>query len=456
MRQRRCPAAAGTDGASAVFASGKVFPAVLFGCDDVLAAEEQRMQTFREYLQKEGGVPARLIPVYEAWAQNYKRWAATASRVNPGQSFAARFFNKLALSLPEESVRQARRAIYLQTRFESRQRNPPTSVKPSAMVARLDGRNVLDELRRAIRLKHLSLKTERAYVGWADRFLAFMRSRLSVVVSDKELQAFLSYLAVERKVAAATQKQAFNALLFLYRHVFGLPNIDLEPAVRAKLGKRLPVVLTIEEVRKIFDCTRGVDRLMATMIYGAGLRLEECLSLRVKDLDFARGCLTIRSGKGDRDRETVLPETIIEQLKQHLVRVRAIYDEDRRQEVAGVVLPGALARKLQGASTEWGWFWVFPSDRLSVDPLSQVVRRYHVYPTTLQRSFKLAVAASGVLKNATVHTLRHSFATHLIERGYDIRTIQELLGHSDVSTTMIYTHVASRNKLGVSSPADSL
>jgi site-specific recombinase XerD len=176
----------------------------------------------------------------------------------------------------------------------------------------------------------------------------------------------------------------------------------------------------------------------------------------VKDVDVARGCLTIRGGKGNKDRETVLPERMIPPLKEQLDRVHLVFDEDRRNEVEGVVLPGALAQKYLGASREWGWFWVFPADRLSVDPLSGVLRRYHIYPTTLQRSFKLAVAASGVLKNATIHTLRHSFATHLIEKGYDIRTIQELLGHSDVSTTMIYTHVATKNKLGVNSPADSL
>ncbi len=414
------------------------------------------MHSFREYLLGEAEIPARLIPIYERWAREYKAWAATAPRVIPGQSFSAVFFNKVAMKSPAESVIQARRAVYLQTRYESRLRNPPASPKPSARVVTLDGRNVLEELRKAIRLKHLSHKTEKAYVAWADRLLGFMRSRLSVAISEKELQALLSYLAVERKVAAATQKQAFNALLFLYRHVFRYPNVDLDSTARAKLGKRLPVVLTVEEVCKVIDCMRGVDRLMAVLIYGAGLRLEECLSLRVKDLDFARGCLTIRSGKGDKDCETVLPKSIIDPLKQHVDRVRLVHDEDRKKEVASVVLPGALARKFLGASTEWGWFWVFPADRLSVDPLSGQVRRYHVYPTTLQRSFKLAVAASGVLKNATIHTLRHSFATHLIEKGYDIRTIQELLGHSDVSTTMIYTHVASRNKLGVSSPADSL
>ncbi len=396
------------------------------------------MQTFLEYLRDVARIPERWLPTYEKWARDYEAWRR--EKGNTGQP-SALFFNKLATRVPEASVIQARRAVHLRTLFEARNGRSATSSEPSPpKVARIQGRNVLEELKQAIRLKHLSYRTEQAYLGWADRFVRFVASRQSAVIGEKDLQEFLSFLAIDRKVAAATQKQAFNALLFLYRHVFSFPSVSLDSTVRARLGKRLPVVLTQQEVRGVISCMRGVDRLMAILIYGAGLRLEECLSLRVKDLDFARGCLTIRSGKGNKDRETVLPESVIAPLKEHIDRIRVIHDEDRRKGVEGVAMPGALGRKYVGASKEWGWFWVFPADRLSLDPLSGVVRRYHIYPTTLQRSFKLAVAASGVLKNATIHTLRHSFATHLIERGYDIRTI----------------HVASRNKLGVSSPANDL
>jgi integron integrase len=275
-------------------------------------------------------------------------------------------------------------------------------------------------------------------------------------MGQNHLQAFLTHLAVDLKVSAATQRQAFNALLFLFRNVLSVPMIDLESVVRAKIGKSLPVVLSVAEVRRIILHLQGIDRLMAMVIYGAGLRLNECLSLRVKDIDFDRSCLTVRAGKGNKDRETVLPDRIVGDLRRHLSAVNTVYRQDRERNVPGVWIPEALARKIPAAGTEWGWFWVFPANRLSVDPDSGVVRRFHVLPTTLQRSFKLAVARAGIAKNATIHTLRHSFATHLIERGYDIRTIQELLGHSDVSTTMIYTHVATKNKLGVSSPANDL
>jgi integron integrase len=313
-----------------------------------------------------------------------------------------------------------------------------------------------DRIIQLMRLKHLSYRTEKSYLSWLTRFKSFVHERSCSALTEQDLKNFLSFLAVERKVAGATQKLAFNALLFFYRHVLEVEIGGLSTVVRSKIGRRLPVVLSQEEIRKVFSHLDGTHLLMAAIIYGSGMRLQECLSLRVKDIDFSRNCLTIRAGKGNKDRETVLSERVGEGLKRHLETVRTLFDKDRMNSVAGVTLPGALDRKYQKAGEEWGWFWVFPSANLCIDPLTREVRRYHVYTTTLQKAFRQAVREAGITKQATIHTLRHSFATHLIEKGYDIRTIQELLGHSDVSTTMIYTHVATRNKLGVASPADSL
>ena len=313
-----------------------------------------------------------------------------------------------------------------------------------------------EETIRLMRLKHMALRTEKTYLAWMTRFRAFTASTDLSDLTEDHLKQYLSYLAVDRKVSAATQKQAFNALLFLYRNVLSREIVGLGTVIPSRKPRRLPVILTKEELREIFLHLSGTHRLIAAVIYGGGLRLQECLSLRVKDVDFPRNCLVIRSGKGDKDRETVLSERAAAELKRHLARVRSLYDRDRRRSLAGVWVPESLARKYTGAGKEWGWFWVFPSSKLSIDPVSNVVRRHYLYPTTLQKAFQQAVKRAGIVKRATVHTLRHSFATHLVEKGYDIRTIQELLGHADVSTTMIYTHVAMKNKLGVASPLDSL
>jgi integron integrase len=335
------------------------------------------------------------------------------------------------------------------------QPRPPRSSR-SPLLGTVSWDAVEDRIIQLMRLMHLSYRTEKSYLSWFAQFRSFVHEKNCSGLTEQDLKNFLSYLAVERKVAGATQKLAFNALLFFYRHVLEVEIGGLSTVVKSKIGKRLPVVLSKEEVRKIFAHLEGTHLLMATVIYGSGMRLQECLSLRVKDIDFSRNCLTIRGGKGNKDRETVLSERVGERLKRHLEQVRDVFDKDRKNLVAGVSLPGALERKYQSAGEEWGWFWVFPSANLCIDPMTRVVRRYHVYTTTLQKAFREAVREAGIAKQATIHTLRHSFATHLIEKGYDIRTIQELLGHSDVSTTMIYTHVATRNKLGVASPADSL
>jgi integron integrase len=259
---------------------------------------------------------------------------------------------------------------------------------------------------------------------------------------------------VEKKVSASTQNQALNAIVFLYRYVLD-KNIDGEiSAVRARQSKRFPVVLTTDEVHEIFNRMSGVHWLMANLIYGCGLRLKECLALRVKDIDLQQNIIIVRGGKGDKDRRTMLPEVLKDDILKHTSEARKVYDRDRLESQNGVYLPHALDKKYPNAGKEWAWFWLFPAQSVSIDPQTLIVRRHHMHPSSLQRAFKTAVTMAGIPKQASVHTLRHSFATHLLENGYDIRTIQELLGHSNLQTTMIYTHVATKNILGVRSPLD--
>ncbi len=292
-------------------------------------------------------------------------------------------------------------------------------------------------------------------MGWIGRFRMFVEEQSPSSLGRREVEAFLTRLAAVGKVSASTQNQAFSALLFLFRHVLRreLEGID---ALRARGRRRLPVVLSKGDVQAVLEALPAPYDLMARVSYGAGLRLRECLSLRVKDVDFDAGMLIVRGGKGDKDRRTVLPESLHGPLRAHLQSVRALHDEDRRAGVAGVALPAALERKYANAGVDWGWFWLFPARAWSVDPRSGVVRRHHQHPSAVQKNFKQAASAAGVVKQASWHTLRHSFATHLLEAGTDIRTIQELLGHRDVQTTMIYTHVAQRNRLGVFSPLDAI
>lgn len=313
---------------------------------------------------------------------------------------------------------------------------------------------LLDALRDAIRIRHYSLRTERAYVQWARRYIRFHGRRHPREMGEAEVTAFLGSLATVGNVSASTQNQALAALLFLYKEVLGIELAWLENIPRARRPRRLPTVLTREEAHSVLAQMTGTHALMARLLYGTGMRLSECLRLRVKDLELARREVLIREGKGGRDRITVLPASLVEPLREHLVRVRALFDRDREAGVPGVELPGALDRKNPGAGRLWAWQWVFPQRTLSVDPRSGIRRRHHAYEQTLQRAIKRAVGMAGIAKPVSTHTFRHSFATHLMEGGYDIRTVQELLGHKDVSTTMIYTHVLNRGGRGVVSPLD--
>lgn len=326
---------------------------------------------------------------------------------------------------------------------------------PAGSASARTPRTLVDAVRQRIRYRHYSYRTEEAYVGWVRRFVAFHERRHPRELGAAEIEAFLNHLANERNAAASTHNQALSALLFLYGEVLGVELPWLGEIDRPKRPRRLPVVLTRQEVREVLARMEDGAGLMAALLYGTGMRLMECARLRVKDVDLARGEITVRHGKGGRDRVTMVPRTLAEPLRRQIAQARIAWQDDRARRTPGVELPGALAVKYPRAGEAWGWFWVFPAAKASRDPRTGVQRRHHVHEETVQRAVKRAVRAAGIAKPATTHTLRHAFATHLLESGYDIRTIQELLGHRDVATTMIYTHVLNRGGRGVTSPLDA-
>jgi integron integrase len=329
--------------------------------------------------------------------------------------------------------------------------HPPRPLgTPAASPPRL-----FDQVRDSIRRKHFSLRTEQTYVHWIKSFILYHGKRHPREMGATEVTAFLNHLARERRVASATQNQGLNAILFLYREVLASPLGWLDGIDRAKRPVRVPTVLTQEEAARLISQLEGTIWLMASLLYGAGLRLMECLRLRVKDVDFGYGQVLVRDGKGGKDRVTMLPRTVVEPLKQHLVRVKTLHQRDLAEGYGEVELPYALSRKYPNAGREWAWQYVFPSRKRSVDPRTGVIRRHHIYETVLQRAVKQAARDAGISKPVSCHTLRHSFATHLLESGYDIRTVQELLGHKELTTTMIYTHVLNKGGRGVRSPLDS-
>jgi len=313
---------------------------------------------------------------------------------------------------------------------------------------------LLDMVRNKIRLKHYSIRTEEAYVSWIKRYIYFHHKRHPKDMGKKEIEAFLTDLAVRGNVAASTQNQAFSALLFLYDKVLNkdvFKNID---ALRAKKPQRIPTVLTFDETMEMIDSITGIFQLIVKLLYGCGLRGIECVRLRIKDIDFEMNQVVVRSGKGQKDRITMLPEDVKPALKEHLKYVKKMHEKDLSYGFGSVYLPNALAKKYKNAPKEWGWQYVFPSKTLSVDPRSGVKRRHHIHLDSLSKAIKRAARISGVKKNVSSHVFRHSFATHLLEDGYDIRTIQELLGHKNVNTTMIYTHVLNKGGKAVRSPLD--
>ncbi|WP_019882109.1 MULTISPECIES: integron integrase [unclassified Methylophilus] len=305
-----------------------------------------------------------------------------------------------------------------------------------------------------LRVKHYSKRTEEAYIQWIKRYILHHGKRHPRDMGVTEVEDFLTHLAVARNVSASTQNQAKSALLFLYKEVLEIELPWLDNVTQAKAPKRMPVVLNKPEVQALLNRLDGTMWLIGSLLYGSGLRVMECLRLRVKDIDFVKREILVREGKGFKDRVTMLPAALIESLKQHLLKVKQLHDEDLAAGFGEVFMPMALDKKYPGAGREWSWQYVFPSIKRSIDPANNQIRRHHADEKTVQRAVKKAAKAGNIAKLATPHTLRHSFATHLLEGGYDIRTVQELLGHSDVSTTMIYTHVLNKGGRGVASPLD--
>jgi integron integrase len=339
------------------------------------------------------------------------------------------------------------------------------SVAPSPTIRPIDhisaaGRaamttpTLLERMRHRIQALQYSLQTEKAYLQWIRRYVEFHDFANPKDLESADIERFLTMLAVDRKVAASTQNQALAAILFLYKEVLGIELPRLSNIIRAKASRHLPVVLTASEVQRVLAAMKGTPRVIACLLYGSGLRVSEGLRLRVKDVDFGYRQIVVRDGKGNKDRISLLPESLSPILKRHLDRVRTLFDSDRANQRPGVMLPRALKAKYPGAATSWSWFFVFPARGFCRDPYDGEPVRFHAHPKHMQRAVQAAVAMAGIQKPASCHTFRHSFATHLLEQGYDIRTVQELLGHSDLKTTMIYTHVLNKGGRGVVSPLD--
>lgn len=383
------------------------------------------------------------------------------------EAMVSQFIKELGYRKCETTVQLAHRSITWFIAFsEEREKMPkkPPVEDPGVHKIWVNfSASMMRQVRELIRLKHQSMKTEKSYLSWTRRLLDFIEKQGSVAVVEGKprltadhLRSYLSYLAVEKRVSAATQEQALNALLVLFRSILQIDIDGLSTVLRAKKRKRLPVVLSKEEVAGVLKNLRNPYRLMASLLYGCGLRLEECLSLRVKDLNFENESVEVRSGKGGKDRITVLPGVLQRSLREYMADLKLLWEEQRKRDLPGVFLPEALDRKYPNLATDWAWFWLFPARNAFTDPRTGRTGLWHVHPSVLQKRIKIALSAAGISKLASAHSLRHSFATHLLEDGYDIRTIQELLGHSNVQTTMIYTHVAVRNKRGVRSPLENL
>ncbi|MEN8142880.1 MAG: integron integrase [Thermodesulfobacteriota bacterium] len=414
------------------------------------------MEDFKTFVLGRGLISEKKCPYFLNWINKYASFHGFISgpEMIISDEMISQYLSSLERNYEDWQVSQAEEALRLYLFYQSQKKREADQGKD--MDRFVAWRHLAEEMVRGLRLRHRAISTEKAYLSWLRMFYKFLDGKSADELVNEDIRDFMSYLAVERKVSANTQNQAFNAIVFFFKHILGKDPGNIGASVRAKPGKRLPVVLTKEETDKVFSYMAGTNLLMAKLIYGCGLRGGECFRLRIKDLDLECGSLTVRAGKGDKDRVTVLPISLLDELKGQLDRVREQFDQDRLNNIEGVYLPDSLERKYQNAGKEWAWFWVFPSEKHSVDPRSGKLRRHHVNSSNVRRSFKGALRKAAIAKHASVHTLRHSFATHLLEDGYDIRTIQDLLGHKDVKTTQIYTHVAGKNITGVRSPLDNL
>ena len=419
---------------------------------------------FETFLSQQGNVPENKITFYVYWVRRFLK-SCNYKIENINKESVARYLDSLDADekVADWQVKQAADAVilYAERFLKKSLQGIPTATEHSGSNSTekktpLSWNDTVQEAKNLIRLRHYSLSTEKTYLGWIGRFKSYLQGREPHLLQTDDVKKYLTHLALRGRVSASTQNQAFNALLFLYRHVLHVEMDDLTSVARAKRRTTLPAVLSRDEVRRLLSFLEGQYLLMAQIMYGCGLRLTECLRLRIKDVDFENDLLFVRSGKGEKDRALVLPEKVKEDLARHIASVKELHEQDVRIGHGEVSLPDALEKKYPGAPREWGWQWVFPAQELSVDPRSGKVRRWHLHPGAIQRAVKEAVVKADLPKRASCHTLRHSFATHLLEAGHNIRTIQELLGHKHVNTTMIYTHVIRKKPSDVRSPLDGL
>jgi integron integrase len=414
---------------------------------------------FQKYLLEKKLVPEKNVPFYAYWASRFLNYAKKhdLSGIEYDEIAVLKYLELLKSDqhILDWQHRQANDSIRLYY-FHYLQK---TDVRTVKVIASGNDADIINETKRLIRLKHYSMSTERTYLQWIERFLKYLMltEKKKILDCDEgEFKNFLSHLALQQRVSSSTQNQAFNAILFFFRYVLGKEAGNLANTVRAKRGQKLPVVFSVNEIKKILSCLEGKNLLIAGLLYGAGLRLMELARLRVKDIDFDLKTIFVRSGKGDKDRTSILPATVKDKLQEHLKEVKILHDNDLLQGHGEVYLPDALSRKYPNAGKEWAWQYVFPAAHLSVDPRSGRIGRHHISDTAIQSIIKDAIMKAGIPKHGSVHTLRHSFATHLLMNGVNIREVQELLGHKNVETTMIYTHVMRDMTGAPQSPLDKL